>query len=118
MFNHRLFLHSFISVLRREDRPGDVHDYFGETNALLRQAGCFVADSERGRRSFKLAEKRAGAARRHRADVVIVQPWGLPTLVKRAANGGWASRAWVLRSEATTDGVYAPRTTRGGRARK
>lgn len=110
MFSLRLFLLNHSPVYAWKDLPAEFRAGFAP-NVLLREAECFVADARHRRYRFELIEAASGDAEpaRHRADVVILQSWGLMTLVRLGARPGSPARFTGLRDTVIVSAAYVPK---------
>lgn len=114
MFNLRLFLLNHSPARSWKELPAELRARFAAPNALLLHAECFVADARRRRYRFELFEAVAGSEtpRRHAADVVIFQSWGVMTLVECSGRAGEPPRFTGLRAEGIVSAAYAARGRR------
>jgi hypothetical protein len=111
MFSLRLFLLNHSPVYAWRDLPGDLRQCFPEPNVMLLHAECFVADPRRRLYRFELMEAGVGesAPVRHRADVVIMQSWGLMTLVRYGVRPESPARFVGLRDTVIVSAAYVAR---------
>ncbi len=112
MFSLRLFLLNHSPLYAWKDLPSDLREHFAQ-NALLKHAECFMADPRRRLFQFELVEATpsTGAAEppRHRADIVILQSWGLMTLVRLGAGPRQTPEFIGLRDTVIVSAAYVAR---------
>lgn len=111
MFNLRLFLLNHSAVYAWHNLPVEVREHCPQPNPMLLHAECFVADQKRREYCFELLEAVKGEAEpvRHRADVVIMQSWGLTNLARYGARAGRAARFTGLSDTVIVSAAYVGR---------
>lgn len=115
MFSLRLFLQNHSPILSWYDLPAEVRGVFAPPNGILVRSECFLADRER-RFRFELTEQIADGLPLvcHKADVVIIQDWGLLTLVRLSSGRGKLPRVIGLKPAGIVAASLVP--TRKGKA--
>lgn len=110
MFSLRLFLLNHSSALAWRDLPPEWRAGFSP-NVLLREAEWFIADAAERRFRFELTEQGSAESGpvRHRADMVVLQSWGLLTLVRLGGGGAGPTRFTALRDSVIISAAYVTR---------
>lgn len=112
MFSLRLFLLNHSPLYAWKDLPPDLREHFA-LNALLKHAEFFMADPRRRLFQFELVEESpiadAVESPRHRADIVILQSWGLMTFVRLGAGPKQPPEFTGLRDNVIVSASYVAR---------
>jgi hypothetical protein len=108
MFSLRLFLQNHSPIYTWHDLPPEVRGVFAPPNGILVRSECFIADPQR-RYRFELSVLAPdGQQITHKADVVVIQDWGLLSLLRFGRAKSAAPRVLGLRPEDIVAAAYVP----------